>query len=374
MDSESPESRTALELVRQAETFLQRGQTDRALTALDEAYRLAPGLAAEIYARTLLQRGQEREQRARLSEALTDYLTGLNVAPPGGLHDLLSDLASRAQTTMISSTARCTQCGQPIQPTWSICPNCGLELQAAPPPARAAGAARRRPAARAAEPSAPPARGGFPTWAWLVVGSLMIGIVVLAIAIAGVMVAIMLGVIPAGSLPFLGATAAPTDTPPPTAPAFTATATAPALSATFTLPPPTETPAPSATLTRPAPTRTQTPEPSETPSRTPTFRPYSTATPRRAPGMGELKVVNTSSYGVLVSVWGPAPLTQFNVVEGTTEIRALPTGDYGWQLMGNGCEFSQGLPNLRLQAAARIEILPDSSSCGWTMRYTDGLP
>ena len=390
MDSESSESRTAQELVRQAELLLQRGQVDRAIATLDEAYRLAPGLTAETYARILLQRGQGREQRNQLSDALADYLTGLNVAPPGGLHDLLSELASRTQTTLISSTSRCNRCGQPIQPTWLICPNCGLELQAAAvkpavgpavgPAARPAAPPTRRRPDYAAEPVAAPPRGGFPTWAWLVVGSLIIGIVILAIAIAAVMVAIMTGVIPAGSLPFLTFTQTPaaalSPSPPPSAVGPTATSTQPAVSLTFTLPPPTATVAPSATATRQPPTRTFTPRPpTDTPTRTATVvRRVWTATPRRSPGVGEVRVVNTSSITVLVIMWGPSPLTQFSVSAGTTEIRALATGDYGWQITANNCEYGQGLPNLRLQAAAKIEILPDSSQCGWTMRYTDSLP
>jgi len=78
---EQVQERLARASVEKADVLLEMGQIEQALEELDGAYRLAPGLVAENYARALVQQAAQREDAGDLKEALRLYQRALQVAP-----------------------------------------------------------------------------------------------------------------------------------------------------------------------------------------------------------------------------------------------------------------------------------------------------
>ncbi len=73
--------------VDEAEDLLGKDDLEQAVLVLDEAYILAPEIAAATYARALLTRGTTKERENDREGALADYQKALEVAPQGGLRD-----------------------------------------------------------------------------------------------------------------------------------------------------------------------------------------------------------------------------------------------------------------------------------------------
>lgn len=120
------------------------------------------------------------------------------------------------------------------------------------------------------------------------------------------------------------------------------------------------------TVQAPGPTTTQA-----RPTATNTLRPASaaaTAVPALPSGKVQLVIVNTSSAGVQVKLWGPSE-QQIETGAGETKSQQIPAGNYGWNMFGNGCSFEQSDLWRFDGGTYRLDIVPGTGRCGWAIRW-----
>jgi len=83
MVEKAVQERLAQVTVEKAKALMDIGEIERALTELEEAYRLAPDVASDAYADALLKQGLVKEDTGQPDEALALYRQVLQVAPEG---------------------------------------------------------------------------------------------------------------------------------------------------------------------------------------------------------------------------------------------------------------------------------------------------
>ena len=83
MDHKHARERLVQASVEKAEALMAMGQMEQALKELEDAYRLAPELVAERYARALVQQAARNEEAGDVEGALTSYRRALQVASEG---------------------------------------------------------------------------------------------------------------------------------------------------------------------------------------------------------------------------------------------------------------------------------------------------
>lgn len=132
----SPTERLARGKVEAAEAWLELDEADKALAELEEALRLAPEIAAPVYARAYLKRGTQKEQAGDLTGALADYRMALTHAPTEGLQDELRAIISEVEAKLAPPeppaqpvTPHCPHCEREVQVEWIRCPYCGEPLR-----------------------------------------------------------------------------------------------------------------------------------------------------------------------------------------------------------------------------------------------------
>jgi len=91
MDQADVRERFARASVEKAEALTAMGQMEQALKELEDAYRLAPELVVEGYARALVQHAAQKEEAEDVEGALALYRRALQVAPEGSA--LLQEIA-----------------------------------------------------------------------------------------------------------------------------------------------------------------------------------------------------------------------------------------------------------------------------------------
>ena len=82
-------------------------------------------------------------------------------------------------------------------------------------------------------------------------------------------------------------------------------------------------------------------------------------------GFKGIRIVNRVSFSVIVAYWGPAS-QQVDVPAGQTVTVDAPSGSYGWQVFGNGCQL-QATSNLNVSPGATITVAPASGQCGYAV-------
>lgn len=109
-------------------------QLNEAVSELEEARRLAPGMVDHIYARTLIIRAARKERDGNLEGALADYWAARAITSVSDMSEKLDGIIAEVRHNieekkrMTSPMQHCGNCHRDVEPGWTNCPYCAAPL------------------------------------------------------------------------------------------------------------------------------------------------------------------------------------------------------------------------------------------------------
>lgn len=120
--------------IKHVEALIKLDQLNEAVSELEEARRLAPGLVDHIYARTLIIRAARKERDGNMEGALADYWAARALTSVSDMSEKLDEIIAEVRHNieekkrLSSPMQHCDNCHRDVEPGWTHCPYCAAPL------------------------------------------------------------------------------------------------------------------------------------------------------------------------------------------------------------------------------------------------------